>query len=106
MKTKSYLIWTYALFILIGGLIGFIKAGSVTSIAISGVLAALLLWCGYLVWKETLLGYDTTLGILMCILAFFGYRFLMHYQIFPAIVVVATAAVLIILITKRPASDP
>ena len=101
MKLKSYIIWAYALLLPVGGMVGYIVAGSVMSIVMSGILAAALAWSGWLLWRGNIRGYDISLGILLFTLAFFCFRFFTTYQIAPAVVGLVTLATLTLLLSKR-----
>jgi uncharacterized membrane protein (UPF0136 family) len=84
MKNHSYYIWIYAALLLIGGFIGFIKAGSLMSILMATGFAILLFGCGYAVWKGSWIAYQVAIGLLSLLLIFFGYRFLTTYQAMPS----------------------
>lgn len=84
MKKQAYFIWAYAIILLIGGVIGFLKAGSVVSIATSSCFAALLFATGYGIKQNCSISYYTTIGLLVSLLAFFAYRYLMTHQFMPA----------------------
>ncbi len=84
MKTKSVVIGIYAALILAGGLIGYLVAGSFASLISGGLSGLLLLVCSFFVWKQNLIAYDASIGIMCALLVFFCYRFLSTHQIAPA----------------------
>jgi uncharacterized membrane protein (UPF0136 family) len=102
MKKQAYLIWIYTAFLLTGGLIGLIKAGSLMSILMSALFSILLIGCGYGVGKGNGRAYYATLLLLSFLLTFFGYRFLMTYQAMPAgMMTLLTSLVLTPLLADR-----
>lgn len=84
MKKQSLIIWSYALLLLIGGLIGFFKANSYVSLFTSSFFAILLFGCGYLVRKGNLAAYIVASSLTICLLAFFAYRFILTHQFMPS----------------------
>lgn len=66
----TVILWVYIAFLIAGGLMGFIKAGSKASLIASSVLSIPLILCA--------LGYfnlDVAKGFLMFLTVFFGLRF-------------------------------
>ena len=84
MKTNSYVIYLYALLILIGGVIGFIKAGSVMSIAMGSGFAAALAATGYYVAQNSYRAIWTSIGLTSFLLLFFILRYSKSLQFMPA----------------------
>lgn len=84
MKIKSYIVWAYAIILLIGGLMGYIMAGSLVSLFTSGAFAIALFITGYGIRRHHQAAYDTTIGIVACLFTFFGYRFFLTFQHTPA----------------------
>lgn len=102
MQKKSLVIGLYAVLVLVGGLIGFFVAHSTASLLASGPIAFFLLGCSIFVRRGSTLAYNLTLGILGCLFIFFGYRFLLNYQIMPAgMMTLVTAGVFAYLVTSR-----
>lgn len=102
MKKKAYIVWTYAFILFIGGLMGFIIAGSLISLFVSAGFALALSLSGYGIWKGSKSAYDITIGIVSCLLAFFVYRFLMTFQNAPAGVMTLLSGLLLgFLLTRK-----
>lgn len=84
MKTVFYLIVVYALLIMLGGMIGFYKAGSLASLVMSSIFTALLLTSAFLTKRSFFLGFYTAFGLCLILSAFFAYRFFISHQLFPS----------------------
>lgn len=101
MKNQSYVIWIYALLLLIGGYMGFSKAGSLTSIISASVFAFLLLCCGIGVWKDYKAAYRVALGLIVVLVGFFSYRFWLTHAFMPAgLMIILSLLVLVILLAN------
>lgn len=102
MKTKSIVVGIYAALVFLGGIMGYLIAGSLMSIIMSGVFALLLFICTFLIWNGNQTAYDIALGLLLCLLVFFCYRFLQSYKMMPAgMMTLLTAIVLSYLAVVR-----
>lgn len=98
MKKKSIIVVIYAALMIVGGLMGYLKAESLASLISGGGSGLLLLGCSLFIWKRSLKAYDITIGILCCLLAFFCYRFISTHQIVPSgVLLLVTSLVLIYL---------
>lgn len=83
-NTADYLIAAYSLLLLVGGTIGFIKSGSVISVA-AGSLSALLLFISlYLKQAYSQIGYNVTYALLIALAALFTWRFSITLKFMPA----------------------
>lgn len=106
MKTKSIVIGIYALLMIAGGIMGYLKAGSLASVISGAGSGLLLMGCSLFIWKKHQAAYDVTIGILCCLLAFFSYRFISTHQIVPSgILLLVTSLVLIYLGRTRPLEE-
>jgi uncharacterized membrane protein (UPF0136 family) len=99
-------VWTlsiYSLLLMIGGLMGYLKAGSLISL-IMGVGAGLVL--GYCTWsyhKGNRLQCMLVIGITSAVTLFFAVRFFQSYKLFPpGVMAVVGLIVLGILYKNRP----
>lgn len=103
MKKNAIAIWIYATLILIGGLMGFLKAGSIMSLVMSLAITGLLGWGGYLFWSNHPLGRKVNVYALSVILGVFIVRFLLTLKLVPAVLAGLTAIMLgyIIFSTKH-----
>lgn len=75
---------TYALVLLIGGLIGYIKVGSVTSLITSSIATVLMLFSMVLAMRGNPLGLRTANIVTLLLLAFFAYRWWLTGAMIPA----------------------
>jgi uncharacterized membrane protein (UPF0136 family) len=93
----------YSILLIIGGIMGFIKAGSLISLAI-GVGSGLIL--GYCAWsyrQGNRLQCMLIFGLTTAITLFFAWRFLQTFKIFPpAVMVFLGLAVLGVMYANRP----
>jgi uncharacterized membrane protein (UPF0136 family) len=102
MKKQAYIIFAYSLFLLIGGLAGYLFKGSVASLVMSSFFAVLLLTSGFALLKQYRAGYLLSLGVTSFLMLFFSYRFYRTGAIMPAgISCVLTLAVLYVLLTTN-----
>lgn len=74
MRWLNYTMFAYAALVLAGGVFGYVKAGSMVSLAMSGAAAGLIL-IGVAVTKSNRsLGYGICAVVAAGLAAFFGYR--------------------------------
>lgn len=84
MTIKTIATLLYGLFVLVGGVMGYLKAGSNVSL-IAGVSCGLLLLAsGGLMYKELLPGWIGAIVVTLALTGFFSYRFFLSYAIWPA----------------------
>lgn len=103
MKRESLFITCYAVLLIIGGLIGYFTAGSLASIFMASGFAAILFVCSFFVHSGNKVAYDVAMGVVLCLLLFFGYRFFLTFKIAPAgIMTLISAALLGLLAVRRP----
>jgi uncharacterized membrane protein (UPF0136 family) len=103
MKQQSIFIGIYAVFLIIGGLIGYYLAGSLASIFMSATFALLLLGCSISIWKGNRTAYYIAASLVFCLLLFFSYRFFTSFKIAPAgLMMLISGALLIGLAKCRP----
>lgn len=84
MSTIVYSTVIYALIILIGGVIGFVKAGSIPSLAMGVVFASLLILTALQVHKKMIIGVYLSAILTGFLALFFCYRFFSSYKFMPA----------------------
>lgn len=84
MKVYVQITLIYALIVLIGGVIGFIKAQSMASLAMSLFFAGLLSISSWLMLNNRRIGYYLALGCIGFLAFFFLYRFVITVKIMPA----------------------
>lgn len=84
MKQKSIIIAIYAALILIGGIIGYVVAGSIMSIIMATLFSVVLFGCSLLVWHGNTMAYTIATSLVFSLLLFFGYRYYLTSKIAPA----------------------
>lgn len=80
----DFAIIAYSILLFLGGIFGYYKSGSVVSIGISTVSAALLLGSLYLKNHFSQIGYSATYGLLILLIALFCWRFAASGKFMPA----------------------
>lgn len=104
MKKLSLLVFVYGVLILIGGIIGHIKAGSRASLIMGGAMSLLLFLAGFGMYKEKKVGYYSSVVLLFILDAFFTYRLTLTHKFFPAgFMSLLSLVVLVALLMKKPA---
>jgi uncharacterized membrane protein (UPF0136 family) len=102
MKKLSLLVLIYGVLILIGGIIGHIKAGSQPSLVMGIAMSVLLLLSSFAMYKEKKFGYYAAIVLAFFLDAFFSYRFTITHSFFPAgFMSLVSLAVLIMLLLQR-----
>ena len=103
MKKNFWILEIYATFILIGGLIGFVKASSTASLIsslASSSLVSLFAYIGY--YQDQKWAKSIVFGLLGAICCFFAFRFFKTYAYFPAgIMSLLTLFVLSFLVVRK-----
>lgn len=94
MSKKAILIWCYAIFVLLGGFIGFVIAHSFASLITSTLFATILSICGVFVWKNNFKAYRFALTTIFFLFAFFCYRFFLTYKLMPGGIMAAISGIL------------
>lgn len=92
MKKNALVIAIYALLLLVGGLIGLLKANSYASLIASGSFSILLFGCSYFTYKGNAFALNFAMGVQALLLLFFCYRFSLSYQIMPAGLMIAVTS--------------
>lgn len=83
MNNLALTIFTYALLILMGGLMGHYKAASTASLVAGLLFGILLLGCALLVWKKQKIGAVIALVTTLVLDGFFTYRFCLTLKFMP-----------------------
>lgn len=84
MNIHAYLVTLYAILIIVGGVMGFIKAASIASLAMGVLFGVLLLGTSFAMYKGNRVGFWTAVFLTAVLLAFFLYRYLLSGAMIPA----------------------
>jgi uncharacterized membrane protein (UPF0136 family) len=84
MKMTAWITLVYAFLILIGGIIGHLKAASLMSLIMGGVFGLLLLGSALLIFKKKKSGLYAALILSFLLDIFFTYRFVDKLRFFPS----------------------
>jgi uncharacterized membrane protein (UPF0136 family) len=101
-QTMAIVIWGYGGLVLLGGVIGFLKAKSKPSLIAGGVSGAVLIACGFPIWNwadgNSVAGCWVALVVTLVLLMFFGARFVMTKKMMPAGMMAALSLAALVLI--------
>jgi uncharacterized membrane protein (UPF0136 family) len=98
MKLTGWIVLVYALLILIGGIIGHIKAASTASLVMGIVFGVLLTGSAFLIFKRKKSGLYSALALSLLLDLFFTYRFVDKLKFFPsAFLSIVSLAMIVIL---------
>lgn len=84
MRTRKFIVWTYAAIILVGGVIGATKAHSKASLITSLIASTLLFLFAYGMKKKERLCLYGSAAVILVLDAFFTYRFLSTLHFIPS----------------------
>lgn len=84
MKISAAIILLYGLLLLLGGMIGFLKAQSIASLVMGSVFALIAFGSGLALFKGSIVGWWAGLIVSIFLTAFFGYRFYMSNKFMPS----------------------
>jgi uncharacterized membrane protein (UPF0136 family) len=84
MKTQAIIVFIYGLLILVGGIMGHLKANSAPSLIAGIVFAALSIASAIVMFKGIEWGHTAALIISSFLALFFMYRFSLSYKFMPA----------------------
>jgi uncharacterized membrane protein (UPF0136 family) len=97
MTTAQVVLWVYIVLMMVGGLIGFLKAGSKASIIASTIFAAVLA-----LFALNILPVAYSWIILLVLLLFFGKRFLKGKKFMPSGMMAVLSLVVLVLLFFLP----
>lgn len=99
-----YFAFFYGLFTLMGGVMGYVKAHSTTSLMTGGISGLLILLSAFAMLKEKAFGYYGLLALSALLGIFFLMRFMKSFAIMPAGLMVLLSAIMLVgLLMKKPA---
>lgn len=84
MNKITLTLMTYSALLAGGGLFGYLKAGSLASLIMSGTFAILILLSIYINKESPAMGYKVSYGLLAFLSAFFLYRTVLTGKFMPA----------------------
>jgi len=103
MVTIVYTTIIYALIVLIGGVIGYIKAGSTPSLIMGVAFALMLISSSVLIHKKMIIGFYLSLILTGFLAFFFGYRFFNSFKFMPAgLMIILSLINFVYLLFNRP----
>jgi uncharacterized membrane protein (UPF0136 family) len=82
--TYSIVLLIYALIVLMGGLMGYLKGGSIVSLVAGGGSGALLLLLACFSFRESLFARRAAFVVIFLLDALFTYRFALTHHFFPS----------------------
>lgn len=99
----TYFAFVYGILTIVGGLIGYFKAGSQASLISGGLSGLLILASAFALLKGKPLGYYGLLGLSLLLAVFFGMRFFKAWAFMPAGLMLTLSVITLIgLLVKRP----
>lgn len=102
MKQIPMLIVAFAVLNLVGGIIGYVVAGSAISLVSSASAASLLLISAMMIQNHHPRGYQLALSLILALTLFFGYRYMLTHKIMPsAMMAMISGSLFCYLTTKK-----
>lgn len=102
MNFKTLATGIYGLLVGIGGVIGYIKAGSLPSLIMGGSSAFIILGCAFAMYRQSVLAHFSAVFIASMLTCFFAYRFFASYAFMPSgMMLVMSIALLTILCARQ-----
>ena len=98
----AYFSMIFAVLTIVGGVIGFLKAGSQMSLISSFIAGALLFGFAWAHLKEKVIGYWGLISVSATLLVFFGIRYMNTGAVMPALLMVVLSAVNLIGLIIKP----
>jgi uncharacterized membrane protein (UPF0136 family) len=102
MKYPSYVVLAYGIFILAGGMIGYVKAHSIPSIVMGISFATALITSGVAMLKGNIKGFYGSMVLVLILTGFFSYRLFITQHFMPSgFLALLSMIVFVILATRR-----
>lgn len=99
---QAILMMIYGVLLLIGGLMGYLKAQSSASLIMGGIFAIMSFVCAVAIYKEKIWGIYLSFAISLFLAFFFGYRFYSSLKWMPAgMMLIVSALLFLILLCKH-----
>jgi uncharacterized membrane protein (UPF0136 family) len=84
MRPTGWIIIAYALLVFLGGIFGYVKAGSTISLIMGVIFAVALSTSAFAMFNEKIIGFTVAAIATALLAAFFLYRFFLSYHFMPA----------------------
>lgn len=102
MKTTGWTVLGYALLVFLGGIFGYVKAGSTPSLVMGVIFAVILSTSAFAMFNEKKIGLFAAIVATAILAAFFLYRFAAAFHFMPAgLMSVLSLIILAFLLVKR-----
>lgn len=102
MRFNGTIVLIYALIVLLGGLVGYLTAGSLVSLLTGSICGALLFASGLGLFHTSVLAFFTALSVSALLTLFFGIRYFQTYKMVPAGMMAGfSVIVLLLLLTTK-----
>jgi len=103
MTNATYTVFIYGILVIVGGLFGYIKAGSTASLVMGNIFGIALLVCGLGMMKNYDWAYFGSLLLTAALALFFGFRFITTGAWMPGgtMLIVSLITILILALNKK-----
>lgn len=102
MKITPYVLMVYAILLIIGGVIGYIKAGSIVSLVMGIAFGISLIVSSIGMFKKCVHARYTSLILTGFLTLFFIYRFIMSYKMMPSGVMAIISIIVLGILASKP----
>ena len=102
MKWQSLVVLIYALFILVGGMMGFLKSHSHMSLIMGTISGLLLMAASYGIYHSSNWGLFLGFIVTALLMFFFGYRFFLNQSFFPGSLMTLLSVTTLLLLSLLP----
>ncbi len=98
MQITALMVWVYAAVVLLGGVMGWVKARSKASVYSGLTFGVLLILCGLAMWDGRRIGLTTATGIAVALTVIMGVRFAKSKKFMPAGLMAGLSAVMVVVL--------
>lgn len=98
MKFNGTVVLFYGIIVLLGGLIGYLVAGSIASLIAGTLCGAILVACGFGLYRVSVLAYFVALSVSALLTLFFSYRLYTTEKLMPSGIMTALSLLVVILL--------
>ncbi len=105
-KSSAYVVGIYAVLVIVGGIMGYIKAGSMISLAAGTGFGIALMLSAWALFKDKTAGFYASVILAITLFAFFGIRYVQSYKFMPAgMMCILSGLVIMFLASKALSKD-